>query len=99
VRWALPIRSSPRSPCCAACRSPPRSRRAISILESIRIAELMPIPGHRHPRTLPADLNKTIVYARAQNYGQQPDATMELVKRLALPSSVPGMKNKGMDPA
>jgi hypothetical protein len=26
-----------------------------------QIAELMPIAGHRHRRTLPADLNKTVV--------------------------------------
>jgi hypothetical protein len=30
-----------------------------------QIAELMPIAGHRHRPTLPADLNKTIVYAPA----------------------------------
>jgi hypothetical protein len=37
--------------------------------------------------------------AGAHNYGQQPDAAMELVKCLALPSSVPVIKNNGMDPA
>jgi hypothetical protein len=37
--------------------------------------------------------------AGAHNYGQQPDAATELVKCLALPSSVPVIKNNGMDPA
>jgi hypothetical protein len=37
--------------------------------------------------------------SQAQDDGQQPDAAMELVKCLALPSSMPVIKNNGMDPA
>jgi ABC-type molybdate transport system substrate-binding protein len=58
------------------------------------------LPRHRHRRDIPADLNKTIVYATAlTTVVKQPDAARELVKYLSLPSSVPVIKKNGMDPA
>ena len=65
-----------------------------------QIAELMQVPGIDIVGELPADLNKTIVYATAlTTMAKQPDAARELVKYLALPGSVPVIKKNGMDPA
>jgi molybdate transport system substrate-binding protein len=65
-----------------------------------QIAELMQVPGIDIVGELPADLNKTIVYATAlTTMAKQSDAARELVKYLALPSSVPVIKKNGMDPA
>jgi molybdate transport system substrate-binding protein len=65
-----------------------------------QIAELMQVPGIDIVGELPADLNKTIVYATAlTTMAKQPDAARELVKYLSLPSSVPVIKKNGMDPA
>jgi molybdate transport system substrate-binding protein len=64
-----------------------------------QIAELMPIPGIDIVGELPADLNKTIVYATAlTTMVKQPDAAKELVKYLSLPGSVPVIKKNGKDP-
>jgi molybdate transport system substrate-binding protein len=63
-----------------------------------QIAELMPIRGIDVVGTLPADLNKTIVYATAlTTIVKQPDAARELVKYLSLPSSALVIKNNGME--
>jgi molybdate transport system substrate-binding protein len=65
-----------------------------------QIGELMPNPGIDIVETLPADLNRTVVYATAlTTMAKQPEAARELVKCLVLPSSVPVIKNNGMDPA
>jgi len=65
-----------------------------------QIAELMPIPGIDIVGDLPADLNKTIVYATGlTTMVKQPDPARELVKYLSLPSSVPVIRKNGMDPA
>jgi molybdate transport system substrate-binding protein len=65
-----------------------------------QIAELMPIPGIDIVGDLPADLNKTIVYATGlTTMVKQPDAARELVKYLSLPASVPVIRKNGMDPA
>ena len=65
-----------------------------------QIAELMQVPGIDIVGELPANINKTIVYATAlTTMAKQPDAARELVKYLALPSSVPVIKKNGMDPA
>ena len=65
-----------------------------------QIAELMPIPGIDIVGELPADLNKTIVYATGiTTMVKQPDAANALVKYLHLESAVPVIKKNGMDPA
>jgi molybdate transport system substrate-binding protein len=65
-----------------------------------QIAELMPIPGIDIVGVLPADLNKTIVYATGlTTMAKQPDAASALVKYLSLPSSAPVIRKNGMDPA
>jgi molybdate transport system substrate-binding protein len=65
-----------------------------------QIAELMPIRGIDVVGELPADLNKTIVYATGlTTMVKQPDAANELVKYLSLPDSVPVIRKNGMDPA
>ena len=63
-------------------------------------AELMPIPGIDIIGDLPADLNKTIVYATGlTTMVKQPDAATALVRYLHLESSVPTIKKNGMGPA
>ena len=63
-------------------------------------AELMPIPGIDIVGDLPAELNKTIVYATGlTTMVKQPDAANALVKYLHLESSVPAIKKNGMGPA
>ena len=65
-----------------------------------QIAELMPIPGIDIVGDLPADLNTTIIYGTGlTTMAKQPGAAKELVKYLALPSSVPVIKKNGMNPA
>jgi molybdate transport system substrate-binding protein len=65
-----------------------------------QIAELMPISGIDVVGELPADLNKTIVYATGlATMVKQPDAAKELVKYLSLPGSAPVIRKNGMDPA
>jgi molybdate transport system substrate-binding protein len=65
-----------------------------------QIAELMQVGGIDIVGELPADLNRTIVYATAlTTMAKQPDAARDLVKYLTLPSSVPVIKKNGMDPA
>jgi len=69
-----------------------------------QIAELVPIRGIDVVGELPADLNKTIVYATGlttmvKTMVKQPDAANELVKYLSLPDSVPVIRKNGMDPA
>jgi molybdate transport system substrate-binding protein len=64
-----------------------------------QIAELLPIAGIDVVGDLPADLNKTIVYATGlANMVKHPDAANALVKYLSLPSSVPVIQKNGMNP-
>jgi molybdate transport system substrate-binding protein len=64
-----------------------------------QIAELMPIPGIDIVGELPADLNKTIVYATGiTTMVKQLDAANALVRYLHLESSAPVIKKNGMDP-
>ncbi|HEY6257369.1 MAG TPA: substrate-binding domain-containing protein [Xanthobacteraceae bacterium] len=65
-----------------------------------QIAELMPIAGIDVVGDLPADLNKTIVYATGLTpMAKHPAAAAALVKFLSLPSSVPVIQKNGMNPA
>jgi molybdate transport system substrate-binding protein len=65
-----------------------------------QIAELMQVGGIDIVGVLPADLNRTIVYATAlTTMAKQRDAARELVKYLSRPSSAPVVKKNGMDPA
>jgi molybdate transport system substrate-binding protein len=64
-----------------------------------QIAELLPIAGIDIVGDLPADLNKTIVYATGlTTMVKHPDAANALVKYLSLPSSVPVIQKNGMSP-
>jgi molybdate transport system substrate-binding protein len=64
-----------------------------------QIAELLPIAGIDIVGDLPADLNKTIVYATGlTTMVKQPDAANALVKYLSLPSSAPVIEKNGMSP-
>jgi molybdate transport system substrate-binding protein len=64
-----------------------------------QIAELLPIAGIDVVGDLPADLNKTIVYATGLTaMVKHPDAAIALVKYLSLPSSVPVIRKNGMNP-
>jgi molybdate transport system substrate-binding protein len=48
---------------------------------------------------LPADLNKTIVYATGlATMAKHPDAADPLVRHLSLPSAVPVIEKNGMNP-
>jgi len=65
-----------------------------------QIVELLPIAGIDIVGDLPADLNKTIVYATGlTTMVKHPDAANALVKYLSLPSSVPVIRKNGMNPA
>jgi molybdate transport system substrate-binding protein len=65
-----------------------------------QIAELLPIAGIDIVGDLPADLNKTIVYATGlTTMVKHPDAANALVKYLSLPGSVPVIQKNGMNPA
>jgi molybdate transport system substrate-binding protein len=64
-----------------------------------QIAELLPIAGIDIVGDLPADLNKTIVYATGlTTMVKHPDAANALVKYVSLPSSVPVIQQNGMNP-
>ncbi|HEY3639878.1 MAG TPA: substrate-binding domain-containing protein [Xanthobacteraceae bacterium] len=64
-----------------------------------QIAELLPIAGIDIVGDLPADLNKTIVYATGlTTMVKHPDVANALVKYLSLPSSVPVIQKNGMNP-
>jgi molybdate transport system substrate-binding protein len=65
-----------------------------------QIAELMQVSGIDIVGDLPAELNKTIVYAIGLTpMPKQPDAAKALVNYLSLPSSAPVIRKNGMDPA
>ena len=65
-----------------------------------QIAELQPIAGIDVIGDLPAELNKTIVYATGlTTMAKQPDAANALVNYLALSSSVPAIRKNGMEQA
>jgi len=65
-----------------------------------QIAELMPIAGIDIVGDLPADLNKTIVYATGlTTMVKHPQAAAALVRFLTLPGSVPVIQKNGMNPA
>jgi molybdate transport system substrate-binding protein len=64
-----------------------------------QIAELMPIAGIDVVGDLPADLNKTIIYATGlTTMVKQRDAANALAKYLLLPGSVPAIQSNGMNP-
>ena len=64
-----------------------------------QIAELMPIAGIDVVGDLPADLNKTILYATGlTTMVKHRDAANALVKYLSLPSSAPVIRKNGMNP-
>jgi molybdate transport system substrate-binding protein len=64
-----------------------------------QIAELLPIAGIDIVGDLPADLNKTIVYATGlTTMVKHPDAANALVKYLSLPSAAPVIQKNGMNP-
>ena len=64
-----------------------------------QIAELLPIAGIDIVGDLPADLNKTIVYATGlTTMVKHPDTANALVKYLSLPGSVPVIQKNGMNP-
>jgi len=64
-----------------------------------QIAELLPIAGIDIVGELPADLNKTIVYATGlTTMVKHPDTANALVKYLSLPGSVPVIQKNGMNP-
>jgi molybdate transport system substrate-binding protein len=65
-----------------------------------QIAELMQVPGIDIVGELPAELNRTIVYATAlTTMAKQSDAAKEFVNFFSLPSSAPVIKKDGMNPA
>ena len=65
-----------------------------------QIAELMPIAGIDIVGDLPADLNKTIVYATGLTTTvKHPDAAKALAKFLSLPEAAPVIRKNGMNPA
>lgn len=65
-----------------------------------QIAELMPIAGIDIVGDLPADLNKTIVYATGlTTVIKHPDAAKALAKFLELPEAAPVIQKNGMNPA
>ena len=64
-----------------------------------QIAELLPIAGIDIVGELPADLNKTIVYATGlTTMVKHPDAANALARYLSLPSSAPVIRKNGMNP-
>jgi molybdate transport system substrate-binding protein len=64
-----------------------------------QIAELMPIAGIDIVGDLPADLNKTIIYATGlTTMVKQRDAANALAKYLSLPGSAPVIQKNGMNP-
>ncbi len=64
-----------------------------------QIAELMPIPGIDIVGVLPAELNKTILYATAlTTMVRQPEAARAFAKYLTLESAVPVIQKNGMNP-
>ena len=64
-----------------------------------QIAELQPIAGIDVIGDLPAELNRTIVYATGlTTIVKQPEAANALVNHLALQSSVPAIRKNGMEP-
>jgi molybdate transport system substrate-binding protein len=64
-----------------------------------QIAELMPIAGIDVVGDLPADLNKTILYATGlTTIVKHPDAAKALAKYLLLPGAVPVIQKNGMNP-
>jgi molybdate transport system substrate-binding protein len=64
-----------------------------------QIAELMPIAGIDIVGDLPAELNKTIIYATGlTTMVKQPEAAKALAAFLALESNVPVIQKNGMDP-
>jgi molybdate transport system substrate-binding protein len=65
-----------------------------------QIAELMPIAGIDIVGDLPADLNKTIIYATGlTTMVKHPQAAAALVRFLTLPGSAPVIQKNGMNPA
>jgi molybdate transport system substrate-binding protein len=72
---------------------------AAAMLGCLNVAALLPIAGIDIVGDLPADLNKTIVYATGLTTTvKHPDAANALVKYLSLPSSVPVIQKNGMNP-
>ena len=64
-----------------------------------QIAELQPIAGIDVIGDLPAELNKTIIYATGHTtMVKQPEAANALVNHLALQSSAPAIRKNGMEP-
>lgn len=64
-----------------------------------QIAELMPIAGIDIVGDLPADLNKTILYATGlTTMVRHPQAADALVKYLSLPGAAPVIQKNGMNP-
>jgi molybdate transport system substrate-binding protein len=65
-----------------------------------QIAELMQVGGIDIVGPLPADLQKTLIYATGlATAAKQPEAAKALVKFLSTEAAVPAIKKNGMDPA
>ena len=65
-----------------------------------QVAELLPVPGITFVGRLPADVQKTTVYAAGiAAKSQHPDAGRALIAYLASPAAAPVMARMGLDPA
>ena len=65
-----------------------------------QVAELMQVPGIDIVGPLPAELQKTLIYATGlATAAMQPEAAKALVKFLSAEAAGPAIKKNGMDPA